>query len=350
MGSTWKTERGNPLKTPTYLAGFRLFLLPLLFWLALGSACQKREIVATPTGITTETPATEVMELPFTDLGQYDKGVDGSMYRLRKPTLVAITQPEEATFVNGWVQSELHERLNQLDYDSVFVIAAFQGFKSTNGYEIQIKSVAFQDGIVRVYAQYVEPKPGTTVVHEDTSPYHLIQIPQSAVATRLSSFNLIVDEAVVATYFPPDESNLALATIDQYESGGIDSEYNSKTPALVAIIHPEDFTLVDNWMRPEQRKQLQLLDFDKVFVLAVFQGDKPNTGYSVQVERVEYGNGVVSVLTQFNEPDPEMAVGAAETSPYHLVQVLKPTNWSGKITFNLVSKGVVMTSYVTDVP
>lgn len=337
------------MKTKFHLVIYRSLLFSLLSCFAFGSSCQKREIVSTPTEIATEIPGTEELELPFTNLGQYDKGVNGGIYRLRKPALVAITRPEEAAFVNGWVQSELQERLNELDYGRVFVIATFQGFKSTNGYEIQIKRVTFQDGIVQVYAHYIEPKPGTTVVYGETSPYHLIQIPNSAVTTKPSAVNLNVDETVVATYLPPDESNLAFATIDQYESGGIDSIYDDEAPALAVITKPEDITRLAEWVRPEQRGQLQLLDFDKVFALIVFQGDKPNTGYSVQVEQVEYKNRVVSVLARFNEPDPDVTVGAAETSPYHIVQVLKPTHWDGKITFNLISAGVVTASVAANV-
>jgi hypothetical protein len=69
--------------------------------------------------------------------------------------------------------------------------------------------------------------------------------------------------------------------------------------------------------------------------IAVFQGVKPSGGYSIQIQKITQKSHTIIVITDFEEPQPGIAVPAVVTSPYHLVSVKKSHLWSGIFIFEL---------------
>ena len=134
----------------------------------------------------------------------------------------------------------------------------------------------------------------------------------------------------------PKEVDLPFETIERRDASGTGQVYKDKSPGLIVIATPEEAANLDALVTPEVQVQLQSLEYDAYFVIAVFQGRKPTTGYDIQA--------------RFSEPKPDAEKAPEETSPYHLVQVQKTGTWGQSITFSLVVDNVVVASLSHHVP
>jgi hypothetical protein len=148
----------------------------------------------------------------------------------------------------------------------------------------------------------------------------------------------------------PQEVALPFETIEQKEWAGTGQAYEPREPGLMIIAQIEDVAKLDNWITENARTQLQTLDYDAYFALAVFQGWKPSTGYNVQIESATRQDNTVTIHAGFREPGPDEAKGALITSPYHLVRVRRIGDWNQNIAFKLVVDSVVVTSLSHHVP
>lgn len=148
----------------------------------------------------------------------------------------------------------------------------------------------------------------------------------------------------------PKEINLPFETIEQRDASGTGQVYKDKQPGLMIIATSKEGTKLDALVTPETRARLQNLNYNADFVIAVFQGRKPTTGYGVQIERITRQGSKVTIYAQFSEPKPDEEKAPEETSPYHLVQVQKVGTWGQRTTFNLVVGGATVTSLSHHVP
>ncbi len=143
----------------------------------------------------------------------------------------------------------------------------------------------------------------------------------------------------------PKEITLPFETIEQNETAGTGMLYEDRVSSLMAISSPEEAIKLSTWISDKAKGKLQEVDYNKHFVLAVFHGWKPNTGYSVEVYRVTQLGNTVNVYVQFHEPEPDEAKADVEISPYHLVQVQKFESQGREITFNLLADETVVFSF-----
>jgi len=148
----------------------------------------------------------------------------------------------------------------------------------------------------------------------------------------------------------PQQNDLPFDTVDQSDWGNAGHAYEAQEPALVVIAQPAEVTDLDDWITLDAQTQLQTLGYDTYFALIVFQGWKPSTGYSVQVNRITRREDTVTVYAQFQEPKPDEETGGEVASPYHLVQVRKVGIWDQEITFNLVVNKIIVASLSRYVP
>jgi len=146
------------------------------------------------------------------------------------------------------------------------------------------------------------------------------------------------------------QNDLPFETIAQDDWGNSGHAYEAQEPALAVIAQPAEVADLDGWITSDAQTQLQTLDYDAYFALIVFQGWKPSTGYSVQVNRITREENTVRVYAQFQEPKPDEAKADEATSPYHLVQVQKVGTWGEDVTFNLVVNGTAIVSASRNIP
>jgi len=148
------------------------------------------------------------------------------------------------------------------------------------------------------------------------------------------------------------EIELAFETIEQREWGGTGQAYENHNPGLIVITQQQEIASLDEWITNDARNQLQTLDYDTYFALAAFQGWKPSTGYSVQINRITRQDDTINIYALFREPTPEEEKADEVTSPYHLVQVQKDAGWNKELVLNLIVDETIVASYVpgTELP
>lgn len=146
------------------------------------------------------------------------------------------------------------------------------------------------------------------------------------------------------------EATLSFETIERRDASGTGQVYQDRQPGLLVITTPEEAASLDALVTPEAQAQLQSLNYDAYFVIAVFQGRKPTTGYDIEIERITRLGSKVTIYARFLEPKPNAEKAPEETSPYHLVRVQKTGTWGQSISFDLVVGDAVMTSLSHYVP
>lgn len=66
---------------------------------------------------------------------------------------------------------------------------------------------------------------------------------------------------------------------------------------------------------------LPSVDFDKEIVAAVFLGQKPTSGYGVEISAAEVSDGSLTVFVKETSPNPRAIVTQGITQPFHIVRI-----------------------------
>jgi hypothetical protein len=148
----------------------------------------------------------------------------------------------------------------------------------------------------------------------------------------------------------PQATDLTFETIEQKESPGTGNWYQSKDPGILVITQVADISAIDQLVTDAAITKLKTFDYDTGFALIVFQGQKPSTRYSIQIERIARSGDKVKVYVKLNEPTFELKVNDIITSPYQLVLVQKTGLWAKDITFEIVADGKNIASSDYKVP
>jgi|GEM_PF-687462 hypothetical protein len=139
----------------------------------------------------------------------------------------------------------------------------------------------------------------------------------------------------------PGETALSFDTIEQRDVSGTGKMMEGPNPVIFVVANADRADKLKGLITAEAQAKLQNLDYDKYVAVAVFQGKKSSTGYSIQIDRIVRTGDHVRVYPKFTEPRPDESTGAMLTSPYHLVQVRKIEDWRSSMLFYLIVNGVV---------
>lgn len=148
----------------------------------------------------------------------------------------------------------------------------------------------------------------------------------------------------------PKEIGLPFETIEKRDASGTGQVYEDKQPGLIILAKPEEVANLDALVTPDDQARLRSLNYDTHFVIAAFQGRKPTTGYSIEIERIIRRRNTVTIYALSQGPKPDEAKGDEETSPYHLVGINKVGDWGQQINFDLVVNDAVVASLSQVVP
>jgi protease stability complex PrcB-like protein len=148
----------------------------------------------------------------------------------------------------------------------------------------------------------------------------------------------------------PQEADLPFETIEQKEWAGTGQAYEALEPGLMVFTLTEQLDSLTPWITENAKAKLLAVDYDKYFILVVFQGKKSTTGYGVDINRIARLENAVNVYAQFQVPKPDEAKADAITSPYQLVQVQKVGTWGQEVRFNLIVEDVTVTSTSSPIP
>ena len=69
------------------------------------------------------------------------------------------------------------------------------------------------------------------------------------------------------------------------------------------------------------RSQAPALDFNKEIVTGIFLGQKPTSGYDVEIISMERSDGTLTVSLREKSPQPGAVLTQAFTQPFHMVRI-----------------------------
>jgi hypothetical protein len=104
---------------------------------------------------------------------------------------VVGTAAEIEPFGHWLGDAVLLARLQQVDYRTTVVVAAFAGPRPSTGYAITIQAGAWQGDEVRLTAVETAPAPGQAVLEVITYPFHLVAIPREVLPTQPLRWRLL---------------------------------------------------------------------------------------------------------------------------------------------------------------
>ena len=134
------------------------------------------------------------------------------------------------------------------------------------------------------------------------------------------------------------EVDLLFETIEKSER----SRYSMPDSKMVIITEAGERNALESIVSLNAQAQLQDLDFDQYFAVAVFQGLKGTNMYGADIQRMARRGDTITVYAHFTERDPELVAADINTSPYHLVKVQKGGTLQGRIEFVLNVDGTMV--------
>lgn len=175
-----------------------MLFLALMTTMSLGLyACQDNTLgTITPV----QTLVSTANELAFEVIAKDDRDNDGTSYKGLKPAIIIIRDRSEVELVRDWVQADFISQLESIDYASAFVLAVFQGEKSTSRYSVEVTNVTSSGEAINVYSNFTEPKPGSDLEDVITSPYVLIMVTSELDWEDIATVNLVVDESLLVSH------------------------------------------------------------------------------------------------------------------------------------------------------
>lgn len=150
-------------------------------------------------------------------------------------------------------------------------------------------------------------------------------------------FILLIIFAVIFFIYNPKERNLAFEIIGPTDWSGEIHSYDIKEPVFTIISSLNEIESIKDFVSESTFIKLNKLNFEENFVIIVFQGKKPTSGYSVKITQVTRSDSIINVYAQFLEPKPNEAKVDEISSPYQVIQVMKKSkNWGQEFIFNLI--------------
>ena len=142
----------------------------------------------------------------------------------------------------------------------------------------------------------------------------------------------------------PEKTELLFETIERRPFWSTDKFWRSQDPGFVIVAGPDDLAQVNDFFTFDAQAQLQSLDFERHFAVAVFQGlqtSLPGAPFGVEVQKIIKEEGTVKIHAHIYEHAGDEVRRPAMNSPYHLVQVRREEDMRGELEFVLIVDGRV---------
>jgi hypothetical protein len=141
------------------------------------------------------------IELPFQTIERRQTAGTGEIWEPREPGLMIIASRDDLVKINDLFTKGAQTRLNDLDFETSFAIAAFLGWQPRGHEGLEIIRLTYKNDEVKVFARVGNPSTEDAV----TSPYHLIIVRKDTEWNRKISFTLYLNNipALSLSHFIP---------------------------------------------------------------------------------------------------------------------------------------------------
>ena len=130
--------------------------------------------------------------LKFDTLHQSDFSLE---YEDEVPGVMVFISASDAKLKEAFFQESAREKLRNNNFDDYLVIAVFSGWSGTGHEGINIEKILNQENEIFIFVSIGGPTGKDT----ESSPYQLIRIRNFTSNKHLMTFNLVSDNAIVAT-------------------------------------------------------------------------------------------------------------------------------------------------------
>lgn len=245
--------------------------------------------------------------LAFNELLRFDN----SQIRQREQ-LMLTSQPELLSFWKrhtgqNFSIRDLPPHLQRLDFSKQWLLAIIAGEQPSSGYQSCVASIEQTDTTLEIRLQQQAPPADSFVALLPSSPGCLISLPAQPKAQIKYLLPTLSNSRI-----PLPMRTLALATTSQI-----------LTPRYIVSQDADSFRQL--WREHAGSiESMPSVDFHQEMVIAVFMGEQPSGGYSIQIENVEEVDEQghhLQVNYRLQRPDPSQMVIQMLTSPVHFIAV-----------------------------
>jgi hypothetical protein len=163
-------------------------------------------------------------------------------------------------------------------------------------------------------------------------------------------FGIITGIMIISGCSSSEGKQIQFETIEHQETSGAGHDYPGKDIHLVVISSHVEVSDLDSWVSQDAQDTLEELDYSNFFTLAVFQGLKPTNRYDIEITRVTRTDNTIHLETRIQNRDPELEAADVQTSPYHLIAIVKTGTWNEDFNFNVIQRGNIITSTTHFIP
>ena len=101
------------------------------------------------------------------------------------------------------------------------------------------------------------------------------------------------------------------------------NEYKKTEPLLMITTQASELPQLESNVLESIHPILNQVNFEKYFLIAVFQGWKDTLGFGVEIQKITLSGKEIMVNAHFITPVPGRGLAAAVSSPHHIVKVRK---------------------------
>jgi hypothetical protein len=124
--------------------------------------------------------------------------------------------------------------------------------------------------------------------------------------------------------------------VAQFENGDTGPSPDEQA-RLTVVTSSQQVSELQDYVYSFVLQQVSETDFSTYLILAVFQGYRGVSNYSIDVEDVVRQGRTITVYTEFLDPDPAEVIVNITSSPYYVLKVKKPLDLYGEVTFVLIA-------------
>ncbi len=199
--------------------------------------------------------------------------------------------------------------LPKVDFELKNVIAIFLGDKPTTGFNVELERIEETNDQMNIYIKEISPLPGEKVKVEITQPFLIIETKKTR--KKISFINSSINKST--------SEEIVIKSLETGFDSGIKtfSQRVARTEKEFSDLYREHLSGQKNVISTV----FPIIDFNKDMVAAVFLGERPTNGYSIDVKKVIKTESQIIISASEIPPDGE--VFPVVTSPFNFITLPK---------------------------
>jgi hypothetical protein len=135
---------------------------------------------------------------------------------------------------------------------------------------------------------------------------------------------------------------LEFETIELTDAPSTPYMYKGQEPNVFVITKTDNIKELEEIISRSSLEELNNIDFDTHFVLAIFRGVTPSDLYYIEVKRIDLREGTMIIDVDLSEGPLDVERSGIAETPYHIIKLSKDQLF-GEYTIELVGEETILT-------